>query len=120
MAIKIITIHNNRGSYFSYTSCVFLLHDPETPLTGGTKKGRPKKTSPMRVVIKNVNSQVVETGSIAQISAEQYATACRKALYLPESDCLFLYAVWITNKELRNTIMFPELLAVDTTGDTNI
>jgi hypothetical protein len=25
------------------TSCVFLLHDPETPLTGGAKKGRPKK-----------------------------------------------------------------------------
>jgi hypothetical protein len=25
------------------TSCVFLLHDPETPLNGGAKKGRPKK-----------------------------------------------------------------------------
>jgi uncharacterized protein YlbG (UPF0298 family) len=25
------------------TSCVFLLHDPETPLTGGAKKGRPKR-----------------------------------------------------------------------------
>jgi hypothetical protein len=25
-----------------YTSCVFLLHDPVTPLTGGAKKGRPK------------------------------------------------------------------------------
>jgi hypothetical protein len=28
---------------FPDTSCVFLLHDPETPLTGGAKKGRPKK-----------------------------------------------------------------------------
>jgi hypothetical protein len=27
------------------TSCVFLLHDPETPLTGGAKKGLPKKFS---------------------------------------------------------------------------
>jgi hypothetical protein len=26
------------------TSCVFLLHDPYTPLAGGAKKGRPKKT----------------------------------------------------------------------------
>jgi hypothetical protein len=25
------------------TSCVFLLHDPEMPLTGGAKKGLPKK-----------------------------------------------------------------------------
>jgi uncharacterized protein YlbG (UPF0298 family) len=25
------------------TSCVFLLNDPDTPLTGGAKKGRPKK-----------------------------------------------------------------------------
>jgi hypothetical protein len=25
------------------TSCVFLLHDPEKPLTGGAKKGRPQK-----------------------------------------------------------------------------
>jgi hypothetical protein len=25
------------------TSCVFLLHDPETPLTGGAKKGLPEK-----------------------------------------------------------------------------
>jgi hypothetical protein len=24
------------------TSCVLLLHDPDTPLTGGAKKGRPK------------------------------------------------------------------------------
>jgi hypothetical protein len=28
--------------------------------------------------------------------------------------------IYITNKELRNTIMYPEFLAVDTTGDTNI
>jgi hypothetical protein len=27
------------------TSCVFLLHDPETPLTSGAKKGRPQKIS---------------------------------------------------------------------------
>jgi hypothetical protein len=102
------------------TSCVFLLHDPETPLTGGAKKGRPKKTSRMRVVTKYFNSQVVETEMIPQMSEEQYAIARRKALYLPESDCVLLYAAWITNKELRNTIMYPELLAVDTTGDTNI
>jgi hypothetical protein len=105
---------------FPDTSCVFLLHDPETPLTGGAKKGRPKKTSPMRVVTKDFNSQVVETEMIPQMPAEQFAIARRKALYLPESDCMLLYAAWITNKEHRNTIMHPELLAVDTTGDTNI
>jgi hypothetical protein len=33
---------------------------------------------------------------------------------------MLLYAAWITNRDLRNTIMYPELLAVDTTGDTNI
>jgi hypothetical protein len=65
-------------------------------------------------------SQVVETEMIPEMSAEQYATARRQALYFPESDCLLLYATWITNKELRNTIMFPELLYVDTTGDINI
>jgi hypothetical protein len=102
------------------TSCVFLLHDPETPLTGGAKKGHLKKTSPMRVVTKDFNSQVVETEMIPKMSADQYAVACRKALYLPESDCMLLYAAWITIKELRNTIMYPELLSVDTTGDTNI
>jgi hypothetical protein len=101
------------------TSCVFLLHDPETPLTGGAKKGLPKK-SPMRVVNKDYKSQVVETEMIPQISAEQYATSRRKSLYLTESDCSLFYAAWITNKELRNKIMFPELLSVDTTGDTNI
>jgi hypothetical protein len=58
---------------------------------------------------------------IPQMSAEQYAIARRKALYLPESDCLLFYAAWIANKELRNTVMYPELIAVDdTTGDTNI
>jgi hypothetical protein len=31
-----------------------------------------------------------------------------------------MYTAWIKNKELRNTILFPELLVVDTTGDTNI
>jgi hypothetical protein len=74
----------------------------------------------MRVMTKDFNNQVIETEIIPQISAEQYAIACRKALYLPESDCMLLYAAWITNKELRNTIMYPEFLAVDTTGDTNI
>jgi hypothetical protein len=63
------------------TSCVFLLNEPETPLTGGAKKGRPKKTSPMRVVTKDFNSQVVETEMIPQMSAEQYAISRRKALY---------------------------------------
>jgi hypothetical protein len=75
-----------------------MLHDPETPLTGGAKKGRPKKSSPMRVVTKYFNSQVVETEMIPQMSAEQYAIARRKALYLPESECLLLYVTWITNK----------------------
>jgi uncharacterized protein YlbG (UPF0298 family) len=65
------------------TSCAFLLHDPETPLTGGAKKGRPKKTSPMRVVTQDFNSQVVETEMIPQMSADQYAIARRNALYLP-------------------------------------
>jgi hypothetical protein len=46
------------------TSCVVLLHKPETPLTGGAKKGGPQKTSPMRVVTKDFNSQVVETEMI--------------------------------------------------------
>jgi hypothetical protein len=74
----------------------------------------------MRVVTKYFNRQVLETEMIAQILAEQYATAQKKALYLPEYDCLLLYAAWITHDELHNTIMFPELLAVDTTGDTNL
>jgi hypothetical protein len=102
------------------TSCILLLHDPATPLTGGAKEGRPKKYSPMRVVTKDFNSQVVETEMIPQISPEQYAFARRKALCLPESDCILLYAAWITNKELHNTIMFLEFLAVDTMGDSNI
>jgi hypothetical protein len=74
----------------------------------------------MRVVTKAFNRQVVETEMIPEMSAEQYATARRKAVYLPESDCLLLYATWITNKELCNTVMSPELLAVDITGDINI
>jgi hypothetical protein len=64
-------------------SCLFLLHEPETPQTGGANKGRPKKTSPMRVVTKDFNSQVLETEMIPQMSAEQYAIARRKALRLP-------------------------------------
>jgi hypothetical protein len=41
------------------SSCAFLLHDPDSPLTGATEKGRPKKSSPMRVVTKDFNSKVV-------------------------------------------------------------
>jgi hypothetical protein len=78
------------------TSCVFLLNDPVTHLTGGVKKGRPQKTSPMRVVTKDFTSQVVETEMIPEISAEQYVTAQRKVMYLPQSYCLLLYAAWIT------------------------
>jgi hypothetical protein len=100
-------------------SCVFSLHDPDPAFMGGAKKGRPQKSSPVSVVTKDFNIQVVHTELISDISEEQYANARREALYLPESDCLLLYAAWITNKELRNTIMFQELLAVDTTGDTN-
>jgi hypothetical protein len=77
------------------------------PLTGGGKKGRPKKTFQMRVVTRDFNSRVVKTEIIPDISAEQYTTARRKALYLPEYECLFLYVASITNKELCNTIMFP-------------
>jgi hypothetical protein len=99
-----------------YSSCVFLLHDPDSPLTDGTKKGRSKKYSPMRVVTKYVNCDVVETEMVPNVSAEQYTIARRKTLCLPESDCCLLYTAWITKKELRNTILFPGLLAVDTTG----
>jgi hypothetical protein len=74
----------------------------------------------MRLVTKDVNSQVVETEMIPQMSAEQYAISRRKAMYLPEHNCMLLYVAWITNKELRNKIMYPEFLSVDTTGDTNI
>jgi hypothetical protein len=98
------------------TSCVFLLCGLDSILTGGTKNGMPKKSSPMRVMIKYFNIQVVETEMVPEMSAEQYTIARRKALYLPESDCLLLYAAWITNKELQNTILFPELLAARTHG----
>jgi hypothetical protein len=63
------------------TSCVFLLHDPDSTLTGGAKKGRPKKYSPMRVMTKDFNSQVVQTKMVPVMSAEQYTIAQRKALY---------------------------------------
>jgi hypothetical protein len=79
-------------------SCVFLLHDPDSTLTGGTKKGRPMKSLPMRVLTKDFNIQVVQTEMVPKMSAEQYAIARRKALYLPESNCILLYAAWITNK----------------------
>jgi hypothetical protein len=72
-------------------SCVFLLHDPYTSLTDGAKKGRRKKYSPMRVMTKDFNSQVVETEMVPNMSAEQYAIARRKALDLPEYDYLLLY-----------------------------
>jgi uncharacterized protein YlbG (UPF0298 family) len=91
--IKYLTVSDD-------TSCVVLLHDPATPLTGAAKKGRPKKYSPMRVVTKDFNSQVVETEMIPQMSGEQYAIAQKKEIYLPKSDCILLYAAWITNKEL--------------------
>jgi hypothetical protein len=81
-------------------SCIFLLHDPDSALIGGTKKVMPKISSPMRVVTKYFNSQVVETEMIPDMSEEHYAITQRKALYLPESDCLLLYAAWITNNEL--------------------
>jgi hypothetical protein len=74
----------------------------------------------MMVVTKYFNNQVGETEMIPHMSAEQYVIARRKAMYLPESECILLYVAWITNKDLRNTIIFPELLAVDTTGGTNI
>jgi hypothetical protein len=78
-----------------------LLHDPDSPpLTDGAKKGRPKKYSPMRVMTNKINSKVVETEMVPDMSEEQYAKARRKALYLPESDCLLLYAAWFTNKEI--------------------
>jgi hypothetical protein len=46
----------------------------------------------MRVVTKEFNSQVVEIEMMPQMSADQYAIARRKALYLPESDCIVLHA----------------------------
>jgi hypothetical protein len=101
------------------TSCIFLL-DPDSPLTDGAKKGRPTKSSPMRVVTKDFNSQVVETEMAQEMSAEQYTIAQRKVSYLPESDCILLYAAWITNNERQNTILLLELLDVNTTGGTTI
>jgi hypothetical protein len=72
------------------SSCVFLIRDPDSPLTGGAKKVRPKKSSPMRAVMKAFNSQVIGTEMVPEIPAEQYALARRKTHYLPESDCLLL------------------------------
>jgi hypothetical protein len=76
------------------TSCVFLLHDPHISLTGGAKKGRPKKSSLMRVIKKYFNSKVVETEMVPDVTAEHNAIARRKSLYLHESVCLLLYAAW--------------------------
>jgi hypothetical protein len=39
-------------------------------LTDGAKKGMPKKSSPMRVVTKDFNSQVVETEMIPDMPAK--------------------------------------------------
>jgi hypothetical protein len=50
---------------------------------------------------KNFNSEVVETEMVPDMSADQYAIARRKALYLTEpNSCILLYAAWITHKEL--------------------
>jgi hypothetical protein len=57
------------------TCCVFLLYDPDSTLTGGTKKSRPKKFSPMRVMSKDFNRQVVKIEMVPEMSAEQYAIA---------------------------------------------
>jgi hypothetical protein len=57
------------------TKCVFLLHDPYSPLTGGSKKGRPKKSLPMRVATKDFNSQVVETEMVPEMPVYQHAIA---------------------------------------------
>jgi hypothetical protein len=52
-----------------------LLDDPDSTLTGGAKKVRPKKYSPMRVMKKYFNSQVVETEMVPEMPAEQYTLA---------------------------------------------
>jgi hypothetical protein len=70
----------------------------------------------MRVMTKDFNSQVVETEMVPEMSAGQYTIAQRKVIYFPEPDCIMLCVSWITNKELQITNLFPELLAVDTTG----
>jgi hypothetical protein len=57
------------------SSCVFLLHDPESYLTDGPKKGGPKKSPPMRVMRKYFNSEVVETEMVPYMSSEQYTLA---------------------------------------------
>jgi hypothetical protein len=44
-------------------------------LTGGAKKVRPKKSSPMRVVMKDFNNQVIETEMVPEMSGEQYVIA---------------------------------------------
>jgi uncharacterized protein YlbG (UPF0298 family) len=103
------------------TSCVFLLHYPDSTLTGGAKKGRPKKSSPIRVLTKDFNMQVVKNETVPEMSEEQYTISRRKKLYLPESDCLLLYAAWITNKELRNTIFSRSFwLLIPLGGGTSI
>jgi hypothetical protein len=51
----------NYSTVSPYSSCVFLLHIPDSPLTDGVKKSSPKKSSPTRVVAKDFNSEVVET-----------------------------------------------------------
>jgi hypothetical protein len=81
------------------TSFIFLLHDPDSSLAGGAKSSS-QKSSQMRVVMKDFNSQVLKTEVIPKMSASQYDIALRKAIYLTDPDVLLLYAAWITNKEL--------------------
>jgi hypothetical protein len=57
---------------------------------------------------------------VPEMLEDQYKISGRMAIYLPELDCLLLHAAWITNKELRNTILYPEMLVVGITGGTNI
>jgi hypothetical protein len=75
-------------------------------LNGGPKKGRLKKSSPMRVATKYFNSEVVETEMVPDKSAEQCTIARRKVIYLPEYDLLLLYAACIT-KEPSIFILLP-------------
>jgi hypothetical protein len=79
------------------TSCVFLLHDPDTYLTGGAKKGMPKKSSPMRVMTKDFNSQVVDTEMVPEMSAEQYVRNSSKkgALLLAKITLHLTWPQWL-------------------------
>jgi hypothetical protein len=82
------------------TICLFLLHEPDSPLNRGTRIGRPKKSSPVMVVAKYFNIKVLEIEMVPDMSAEQYTIALGKVIKSPEYGCLLLYTAWITNKEL--------------------